>query len=368
MMLGALMTIVALGHLATLGLVVLVQVMMFRELVNVRYRSRRIKEIPLFRTTQWGWFWTCLIYSYGGAFYQEPLNSLVKSRFVLQLLPYVEFITLVGYSTMLIVVVLTLKKGYYKYQMGQLAWTIAVIVITVVQVHSFTNNIFNGLFWFLYPVSLVICNDSMAYFCGLALGRRLIRRQFVHISPNKTWEGFIGACFCTMLFAAVFPLALARWQFLTCPCTDLTANIFQISCDLPEVFTPALYALPPWVSRLAGTDTVTLLPIQIHGLGLGAFASLVAPFGGLFASAIKRTYNLKDFSDLIPGHGGVFDRVDCQLIMGLAANIYFSTFIGGSSALSRPRILQLAAALSPSEQLELYRELGAALKTAGLLK
>ena len=72
----------------------------------------------------------------------------------------------------------------------------AVIVVTVVQVNSFTQNIFNGsrprdphirpvpapaqrhaaapptrappagLFWFLYPVGLVICNDSMAYFCG----------------------------------------------------------------------------------------------------------------------------------------------------------------------------------------------------------
>lgn len=55
------------------------------------------------------------------------------SSLCLQLLPYVELISLALYSAMLILTVLTLKKGYYKYQMGQLAWTISTIVITVVQ-------------------------------------------------------------------------------------------------------------------------------------------------------------------------------------------------------------------------------------------
>ena len=54
-------------------------------------------------------------------------------------------------------------------------------------------------------------------------------------------------------------------------------------------------------------------PLQIHGLSLGLFASVVAPFGGFFASALKRAYGLKDFDGLIPGHGGVMDRFDCQV-------------------------------------------------------
>ena len=52
------------------------------------------------------------------------------------------------------------------------------------------------------------------------------------------------------------------------------------------------------------------------------------PFGGFFASGIKRAYNLDDFASIIPGHGGVYDRVDCQLIMGLAMHVYHRTFIG----------------------------------------
>lgn len=41
------------------------------------------------------------------------------------------------------------------------------------------------------------------------------------------------------------------------------------------------------------------------------FASLIAPFGGFFASGLKRALQIKDFSNLIPGHGGVTDRLDC---------------------------------------------------------
>ena len=55
-----------------------------------------------------------------------------------------------------------------------------------------------------------------------------------------------------------------------------------------------------------GVDQLTLLPIQLHALALGLFASVVAPFGGFFASGIKRAYGLNDFAALIPGHGGVF--------------------------------------------------------------
>jgi phosphatidate cytidylyltransferase len=55
-------------------------------------------------------------------------------------------------------------------------------------------------------------------------------------------------------------------------------------------------------------------PFQIHAVVMAAFASLVAPFGGFFASGFKRAFNIKDFGDSIPGHGGVTDRMDCQCV------------------------------------------------------
>jgi phosphatidate cytidylyltransferase len=47
---------------------------------------------------------------------------------------------------------------------------------------------------------------------------------------------------------------------------------------------------------------------------MACFASLVAPFGGFFASGFKRAFNIKDFGDSIPGHGGMTDRMDCQYV------------------------------------------------------
>ena len=62
--------------------------MMFRELVNVRYSARKFADVPLFRTTQWGWFYTCLAYSYSRSFLDPDRSGLVKSRFLAKLLPY----------------------------------------------------------------------------------------------------------------------------------------------------------------------------------------------------------------------------------------------------------------------------------------
>jgi len=57
------------------------------------------------------------------------------------------------------------------------------------------------------------------------------------------------------------------------------------------------------------------MPYQFHLLSMACFASLVAPFGGFFASGFKRAFNIKDFGDSIPGHGGMTDRMDCQYVV-----------------------------------------------------
>jgi phosphatidate cytidylyltransferase len=60
---------------------------------------------------------------------------------------------------------------------------------------------------------------------------------------------------------------------------------------------------------------------------MACFASLIAPFGGFFASAVKRAFKIKDFGHSIPGHGGLTDRMDCQFLMGLFAFMYYHSFI-----------------------------------------
>ncbi len=73
--------------------------------------------------------------------------------------------------------------------------------------------------------------------------------------------------------------------------------------------------------------TISCMPMQLHALVLAAFASAIAPFGGFFASGFKRAFNVKDFGDSIPGHGGLTDRMDCQMLMAMFSFIYYNSFI-----------------------------------------
>nr|AAM08813.1 Putative phosphatidate cytidylyltransferase [Oryza sativa Japonica Group] len=81
-----------------------------------------------------------------------------------------------------------------------------------------------------------------------------------------------------------------------------------LHCDPGSIFTPESYDLPGWIPW----REVAIMPIQWHALALGLFASIIAPFGGFFASGFKRAFKFKDFGDSIPGHGGFTDRMDCQ--------------------------------------------------------
>lgn len=61
------------------------------------------------------------------------------------------------------------------------------------------------------------------------------------------------------------------------------------------------------------------------------FSSIIGPFGGFFASGFKRAFKIKDFGDMIPGHGGIMDRFDCQFLMATFVNVYISSFIRQAS-------------------------------------
>jgi len=122
-----------------------------------------------------------------------------------------------------------------------------------------------GLLLFLLVV--VEASDVLQYVWGKSLGRHRIAPL---ISPNKTWEGFIGGLSCaTVLGAALWWLTPFR----------------------------------PWQAAAMG------LAITLMGFG-----------GGLTMSAIKRDRGIKDFGNLIPGHGGVLDRIDS---LCFAAPVFF---------------------------------------------
>ena len=356
------------GHLYVCGFVVLLQALIFRELVNVRYRADCeiiVGRVPLFRTLQWAWYGVATFYTYGDFLYEFSSQRWYLAH-ITRALRYHGLIAFAMYCLLFVFSICTLRASTLKYQVQQLTWTIVTLCLVIGQMKFVAHNIFFGLFWFFFPCLLVIANDCWAYAWGLTLGRKLIKETpFFRLSPNKTWEGFIGAALSTLCFAFVAPVVFAKLPFLICPCEDLSTPITRMACTPSDVFVPVPYPTP-LLESLIGVSELMLRPVQFHALPLGLFASVVAPFGGFFASGIKRAYGLSDFAALIPGHGGVFDRVDCQLIMGLATQIYHTTFIG-AGAISIARILTLASHLPDDDQVALYKQLKQQLQQQGLV-
>lgn len=259
----------------------------------------------------------------------------------------------------------SLKAGHLKFQFAQFGWTHMALFLIVVQAHFIMNNIFEGMIWFFLPASLVITNDIFAYICGITFGRT----QLIKLSPKKTVEGFVGAWIMTVIFGVFFSSVLAKSQYFICPVTDLGANIFTgLTCEPNPVFLPRTFQLPELFFLPPNTTfSVTMAPIQFHTFIFATFASLIAPFGGFFASGLKRTFKIKDFGDSIPGHGGMTDRMDCQFIMGFFTYIYYHTFIA-LHKVSLGGVMELAiTGLTADEQIELVRGMARYLDNQGLL-
>ncbi len=129
-----------------------------------------------------------------------------------------------------------------------------------------------GMLMLLSVLLIVWIADTAAYFAGRALGRRKLAP---HISPGKTWAGVVGA------IVAVLLLALAVWQFA--PAARMYSN---------ELF------------AAVGPVWALLLLAVLIGLSIA---------GDLFESLLKRQAGVKDSGQLLPGHGGVLDRVDAMV-------------------------------------------------------
>ena len=132
-----------------------------------------------------------------------------------------------------------------------------------------------GRDWVLFALLLTFATDTGAFFVGKAIGRHPMS---LRISPNKTWEGAAGGFGLAMIAAGVVPLwldlGLFGWQLLVS----------------------------------------------------GATVGVVAQTGDLLESKLKRISGVKDASGIIPGHGGILDRLD-SLLISLPAVYYLVTLV-----------------------------------------
>lgn len=140
-----------------------------------------------------------------------------------------------------------------------------------------------GAFWLLYLFFVVWAGDVFAYFIGRSLGRHLMAPR---ISPKKTWEGAAASLIASvavgmLLFTYSLPISSFLFRFGMIGRRD----------------------------GLFGLEKPDLWPILL----LTIILNVAAQLGDLVESLIKRGAGAKDSGTILPGHGGMFDRIDALL-------------------------------------------------------
>lgn len=345
------------GPLALMITALAVQVKCFEEIISIGYTVYRIHGLPWFRSLSWYFLVTSNYFFYGENlvdYFGVAVNRVDSLRFLVK---YHRFLSFCLYCIGFVWFVLSLVKKYYMKQFSLFAWTHVALLIVVTQSYLIIQNIFEGLIWFIVPVSMIVCNDVMAYMFGFFFGRT----PLIKLSPKKTWEGFIGGGFATVLFGLLFSYYFCQFQYFVCPIEySESAGRMTIECEPSYLFQPQEYSFPLFGSM----KFITIYPFMLHSLSLSIFSSVIGPFGGFFASGFKRAFKIKDFGDMIPGHGGIMDRFDCQFLMATFVNVYISSFIRSASP---QKLLNMVYSLKPEQQLQLFNQLKDSLEERNII-
>uniref|UniRef100_A0A914XMN1 Phosphatidate cytidylyltransferase n=1 Tax=Plectus sambesii TaxID=2011161 RepID=A0A914XMN1_9BILA len=361
-MIGSFVMVVRQGPSWLMMGVFAIQFKCFHEIITIGLAVYRLYDLPWFRALSWYFLFTSNYFFFGESLIDYWSILLRKEQFLHFLIAYHRLISFALYVLGFVWFVLSLKKGYYMRQFSLFAWSHVTLLLIVSQSYLIIQNIFQGLVWFLVPVAMIICCDIMSYVFGFFFGKT----PLIKLSPKKTWEGFIGGAFSTVIFGLLLSFILMKYPFFVCPVDEyVEANT---ECTIPSSFQIREFALPRPISfifkLLKKEPTINLYPFLGHTLVMALFASILGPFGGFFASGFKRAFKIKDFGDVIPGHGGLMDRFDCQLLMGTFVNVYIHTFI----RIPNPaKLVQQIMWLSPDEQIEVYQSLFDKLVRNGLL-
>ncbi|GAA5821792.1 hypothetical protein JCM11251_001027 [Rhodosporidiobolus azoricus] len=391
--------LVAMGHVYVVALVFLVQAVVFKELTGLfdagysgthldgegkvtrtpereAKRTQRKEERERWsRRMAWYFFSVTNYYLYGESliYYFKHILT-IQASFLPSAYSFAQHHRLISfglYTIGFVSFVATLSRSSLRRQFGLFGWIHMSLLLIVVSSHFIVNNILEGMIWFWVPASLVIINDVAAYVCGMLFGRH----QLIKLSPKKTVEGFVGAFFVTIVFAVIWSTIFMRFKFMICPAQDLTTSAFSnVDCRPNPVFVFRDFPLPASVTSALEPFLRTRLtsipwaPFQLHSIVLAAFASLVAPFGGFFASGFKRAFGIKDFGDSIPGHGGMTDRMDCQFLMGLFSYVYYASLIRETHVTPHSVLVTIVTHLTTEQQLEVVRELTKLLAQKGVGK
>ncbi|MFH4976415.1 hypothetical protein AB6A40_003124 [Gnathostoma spinigerum] len=354
--------IIYMGPKYVIGLVFIIQFKCFHEIISIGLAVYRMYDFPWFRMLSWYFLFTSNYFFFGESLIEFWSILLKKDEFLHFLVSYHRLISFVLYCIGFVWFVLSLRKSYYIRQFSLFAWTHVTLLLIVSQSLLIIENVFEGLIWFLVPVSMVICCDIFSYVFGFFFGKT----PLIKLSPKKTWEGFIGGGISTVIFGVALSCFLMRSPYFLCPVheymEDFSNCTIPISFQLREVEVGKPFAF--FFRILKKDPIIQMYPFIGHSIILALFASILGPFGGFFASGFKRAFRIKDFGAIIPGHGGLMDRFDCQLLMGTFVNVYLHTFIKSPS---REKVIHSILRLSNDDQIFIYNNLKEELIQSGLL-
>jgi len=163
-----------------------------------------------------------------------------------------------------------------KYDINDAFFMIGSILFLGISFNQLVSVRMLDLYYLVFLLLITVFTDTFAYFVGLLIGKNKLCPT---VSPKKTWEGFVGG--------------LAFGTFIS--------TVFYIT-----------------VFNYTGNIIILVL--------LVALLSVIGQLGDLVFSAIKRNFGIKDFGNIMPGHGGVLDRLDSILFVVLAFS-YFIRFL-----------------------------------------
>lgn len=168
----------------------------------------------------------------------------------------------------LIIIPIVFYNKSKKYNIDDALFLLGGVLFLGVGFNQLVSVRMDNLNYFIFLLLITIISDTFAYVIGRLIGKH---KMSPTVSPNKTWEGFIGGLIFATFVSTVFYVSAFNY----------TGNIFIV------IF------------------IVSLL-------------SITGQLGDLVFSTIKRNYEIKDFGNIMPGHGGVLDRLDSILFVVLA--------------------------------------------------
>ena len=162
-----------------------------------------------------------------------------------------------------------------------------------------------GIRFIVYLFMITWTTDVFAFFFGMLFGKH---KMIERISPKKTWEGAIGGTLVATITASLFAFLYGQ-LFVGDTLNPQGLNtIFDIFIVDSTKANPVLTFVLIFV--------VTLL------------TSIAGQLGDLIASRLKRTYDVKDYSNIFPGHGGVLDRFDSSIFASIVLLALFLVVAG----------------------------------------